>query len=157
GESECVREGYAKEGGLWIGCDEALAPKTEAGSDLYLMPSLFEPSGLTQLYSLRCGPPPIVRTTGGLADTIADTTEETLVSSEPTGFRFQAYTPQALAATVRWAVHIYHDRPETFLRIVRNGMRADWSWDRAAAEYEKIYERLVAQREGTFYKRPGVV
>jgi starch synthase len=151
-----IRERYPKQVGLYIGFDEALAHKIESGSDLYLMPSLFEPSGLNQLYSLRYGTPPVVRTTGGLADTIADTTEETLVASEPTGFRFQAYTPHALAATVRWATHIYHDRPETFLRIVRNGMRADWSWDRAAAEYEKIYNRLVAERDGTLYKRPGV-
>jgi starch synthase len=151
-----IKERYPSQVGLYIGFDEPLAHKIEAGADLYLMPSLFEPSGLNQLYSLRYGTPPIVRTTGGLADTIADTTEESLVSSEPTGFRFQAYTPHALAATVRWAVHIYHDRPETFLRIIRNGMKADWSWDRAAAEYEKIYNRLVAERDGTLYKRPGV-
>ena len=125
-----------------------LAHKVEAGSDLYLMPSLFEPSGLNQLYSLRYGTPPIVRTTGGLADTIVDTTEESLVAKEPTGFRFQAYTPQALANTVRWATYLYHDRPDTFLRIIRNGMKADWSWDRSAAEYEKIYQRLVSEREG---------
>ena len=92
-----IRDRYPKQVGLYIGFDEALAHKIEAGSDLYLMPSLFEPSGLNQLYSLRYGTPPIVRTTGGLADTIVDTTEETLVSGEPTGFRFQAYTPQALA------------------------------------------------------------
>ena len=115
---------------------------------MYLMPSLFEPSGLNQLYSLRYGTPPIVRTTGGLADTISDTTEESLLTGEPTGFRFQAYTPQALAGTVRWATHLYHDRPGIFHRIVRNGMMADWSWDRAAAEYEKIYRRLVIERDG---------
>lgn len=143
-----IRERYPKQVALHIGFDEDLAHKIEAGSDLYLMPSLFEPSGLNQLYSLRYGTPPIVRTTGGLADTIADTTEETLKTGEPTGFRFQAYTPQALAATVRWAVHLYHDRPETFLRIIRNGMIADWSWDRAAAGYEKIYQRLVNERDG---------
>jgi starch synthase len=143
-----IRERYPKQVGLYIGFDETLAHKIEAGADLYLMPSLFEPSGLNQLYSLRYGTPPIVRTTGGLADTIADTTEETLISREPTGFRFQAYTPQALAATVRWATYIYHERPETFLRIVRNGMKTDWSWDRSAAGYEKIYQRLVTERDG---------
>lgn len=143
-----IRERYPKQVGLYIGFDETLAHKIEAGSDLYLMPSLFEPSGLNQLYSLRYGTPPVVRTTGGLADTIADTTEETLLSGQPTGFRFQAYTPQALAATVRWATHLYHDRPETFLRIVRNGMNADWSWDRAAAGYQKIFQRLMAERDG---------
>jgi starch synthase len=143
-----IRERYPDRVGLQIGYDEALAHKVEAGSDLFLMPSLFEPSGLNQLYSLRYGTPPIVRTTGGLADSILDTTEESLASSEPTGFRFQAYTPQALFGTVRWATHLYHERPVTFRRIVRNGMKADWSWDRAAAEYERIYHRLVAEREG---------
>jgi starch synthase len=143
-----IRERYPNQVGLYVGFDETLAHMIEAGSDLYLMPSLFEPSGLNQLYSLRYGTPPIVRTTGGLADTIVDTTEESLLTGEPTGFRFQAYTPQALAATVRWATHLYHDRPDTFLRVVRNGMRADWSWDRSAAGYEQIYRRLVAERDG---------
>ena len=77
-----------------------------------------------------------------------DTTEESLATGQPTGFRFQAYTAPALAATVRWATHLYHDRPDTFLRVIRNGMKADWSWDRAAAGYEKIYNRLVADRDG---------
>ena len=143
-----IRERYPQQVGLYIGFDEKLAHRIEAGSDLYLMPSLFEPSGLNQLYSLRYGTPPIVRTTGGLADTISDTTEESLYLGEPTGFRFQAYTQQALAGTVRWATHLYHDRPETFLRIVRNGMKADWSWDRAAIGYEKIFRRLMMEREG---------
>jgi starch synthase len=143
-----IRERYPKQVGLYIGFEEKLAHKVEAGSDLYLMPSLFEPSGLNQLYSLRYGTPPIVRTTGGLADTIADTTEETLLKGEPTGFRFQAYTAQALAATVRWAAHLYNDRPETFLRVIRNGMKADWSWERSATGYEKIYQRLIMERDG---------
>ncbi len=143
-----IRERYPTQVALHFSFDELLAHKIEAGADLYLMPSLFEPSGLNQLYSLRYGTPPIVRTTGGLADTIADATEETLKAGAPTGFRFQAYTPQALAATVRWATHLYHDRPETFLQIIRNGMKADWSWDRAAAGYQKIYQRLVAERDG---------
>jgi starch synthase len=134
--------------GLYLGFDETLAHQIEAGSDLYLMPSLFEPSGLNQLYSLKYGTLPIVRTTGGLADTIRDTTEETLVSAEPTGFRFQAYTPQVLAGTVRWAAHLYHDRPGTFDRLVRNAMAADWSWDIAAVGYDKIYRRLMAERDG---------
>ncbi len=142
-----IRERYPDRMGLYIGYDDVLAHKIEAGSDLFLMPSLFEPSGLNQLYSLRYGTPPIVRTTGGLADSILDTTEESLATSEPNGFRFQAFTPQALFGTVRWATHLYHDRPVTFRRIVRNGMRADWSWDRSATEYQKIYERLVAERD----------
>ena len=143
-----IRERYPKQVGLYIGFEEGLAHRIEAGSDLYLMPSQFEPSGLNQLYSLRYGTPPIVRTTGGLADTIADTTEETLVSGNPTGFRFQAYTAQALVATVRWATHLYHERPDTFLRVIRNGMIADWSWDRSATGYQKIYQRLMAERDG---------
>lgn len=143
-----LRERYPDRVGLHIGYNEALAHKVEAGSDLFLMPSQFEPSGLNQLYSLRYGTPPIVRTTGGLADSVIDATEESLATGEPTGFRFQAYTPQALFGTVRWATHLYHERPVTFRRIVRNGMHADWSWDRSAEGYERIYRRLIAERDG---------
>ncbi|MEZ6140198.1 MAG: glycogen synthase GlgA [Zavarzinella sp.] len=145
---QAIQARYPDKVGLLLGFNEELAHQIEAGSDLFLMPSQFEPSGLNQLYSLRYGTPPIVRTTGGLADTIIDATEESLVLAEPNGFRFQAYTPQALTGTVRWATHLYHERPETFRRIIRNGMQADWSWERAARGYEKIYRRLVAERAG---------
>jgi starch synthase len=143
-----LRERYPLKVGLRIGFDEALAHRIEAGSDLYLMPSLYEPSGLNQLYSLRYGTPPVVRATGGLADTITDASEAHLEAGTATGFRFQAYTPQVLLGTIHRATEMYHHRPEQFLQVVRTGMRQDWSWDRSARAYEELYARLVAEREG---------
>src|SRR6476619_7503986 len=83
-----IRERYPKQVGLYIGFEETLAHKIEAGADLYLMPSLFEPSALNQLYSLRYGTPPIVRTTGGLADTIVEASDANLEAGTASGFRF---------------------------------------------------------------------
>jgi len=94
-----LRELYPLKFGLKIGFDEVLSHRIEAGADLYLMPSLFEPSGLNQLYSLRYGTPPIVRATGGLSDTIVEASDANLEAGTASGFRFQAYTPQALQST----------------------------------------------------------
>jgi starch synthase len=138
-----LRDRYPQQVGLLIGFDESLAHRIEAGSDLYLMPSLFEPSGLNQLYSLKCGTPPIVRNTGGLSDTVTDSTDENIANDKATGFRFQAFTPQAFLGAVHKALDIYHHQPEIFLQIVRCGMRQDWSWDRSAKEYETLYNNLV--------------
>ena len=141
-----LRERYPLKVGLMIGFDEGLAHRIEAGSDLYLMPSLFEPSGLNQLYSLRYGTPPIVRATGGLADTIVDASEANLDAGTATGFRFQAYTAQTLLATIQRAINMYHERPERFLHLIRCCMKQDWSWERSAKGYEEVYHRLVASK-----------
>jgi starch synthase len=142
-----IQQKYPDKFGLLIGFDEALAHRIEAGIDLFLMPSLYEPSGLNQLYSLRYGSPPIVRGTGGLADTIVDASENNLDAGLATGFRFQAYTPQALLATIARAVSLYRDNPDRFLHLMRCCMRQDWSWDRSAREYEQLYARLVSERD----------
>jgi starch synthase len=131
--------------GLRIGFDEGLAHRIEAGADLFLMPSLYEPSGLNQLYSMRYGTVPVVRATGGLADTVVDCTPQTLAEDRATGFSFVAYTADELLATVERAVTLYRDQPERWLQVVRCGMRQDWSWDRSAAEYERLYGLLCAQ------------
>jgi starch synthase len=144
-----LRERYPLKVGLKIGFDEPLAHRIEAGADVYLMPSMFEPSGLNQLYSLRYGTPPVVRATGGLADTIVDATDANLDACKATGFRFQAYTPQVLLATIRRALDMYRRQPERFLHLMRCCMRQDWSWDRSARGYEEIYQRLVAERDRT--------
>src|SRR5262249_39991732 len=91
-----LRDRYPNQIGLVLGFDESLAHLIEAGADVFLMPSRYEPSGLNQLYSLRYGTVPIVRATGGLADTITDCTPQTLANQMATGFRFDAYLPQAL-------------------------------------------------------------
>jgi starch synthase len=120
--------------------DEVLAHQIEAGADIYLMPSQFEPAGLNQLYSLKYGTPPIVRATGGLADTITDCTPQTLAAERATGFAFVPYTPTAFQSAVQRALTMYHDAQDQWLLLMRNGMRQDWSWERSALEYEKLYD-----------------
>jgi starch synthase len=126
-----------------IGFDEDLAHRIEAGADIFLMPSVYEPSGLNQLYSLKYGTVPVVRVTGGLADTIVDTTDETLTKGTATGFSFHAIAGWALRETVERALDIYRNRPKDWLQIQQTGMRQDWSWNRSAAEYERLYRRLA--------------
>jgi starch synthase len=143
---EHLRGRYPRRVALAFKFDETLAHRIEAGSDLFLMPSRYEPSGLNQLYSLRYGTPPVVRATGGLADTVRDTTPETLAAGTATGFSFVAQTPEALRDTTLRAISLFRERPADWQRIMATGMRQDWSGDRSAAEYERLYERLVSTR-----------
>jgi starch synthase len=138
-----LRRQYPSQVGVTIGFDETLAHKIEAGADVFLMPSLYEPSGLNQLYSMKYGTPPIVRFTGGLADTVVDCTPATLAGGTATGFAFLARAPEALIDAVRRALHLYRDQPEQWLRLVRIGMRQDWSWERVAVEYDKVFSALL--------------
>lgn len=133
-----------------IGFNDALAHRIEAGSDLFVMPSRFEPCGLNQMYSLRYGTVPIVRRTGGLADTVQNYNE---ADGSGTGFSFEDLTPEALANTIGWGLSTYYDRPAHFMRLRESGMRQDFSWDRAAAEYESLYRRAYRMRRGTDF--PG--
>jgi starch synthase len=122
--------------GAHIGFDEGLAHLIEAGADLFLMPSHFEPCGLNQMYSLRYGTVPLVRAVGGLADTVVDCAPGVRGA---TGFVFQDYTPEALLVTLRRALSTFSNR-RRWLALQRAGMRRDYSWDRSAREYVKIYE-----------------
>ncbi|MGL4421456.1 MAG: glycogen synthase, partial [Gemmataceae bacterium] len=140
---QAFRARHPQQVGLYLGFNEGLAHLVEAGSDLFLMPSRYEPSGLNQLYSLKYGTPPVVRATGGLADTIVNSTEESLAQGVGTGFAFRDYTASALYETVKWALSLYRGRPQLFQTVVRNAMRQDWSWDRSAIEYEALYHRLL--------------
>ncbi len=115
-----------------IGYDNALAHKIEAGADIFLMPSLYEPSGLNQMYSLRYGTVPVVRATGGLDDTVDD----------ETGFKFQEYSGAALLAALRAALAAYK-QPFLWTEIMRAGMRKDYSWQASAGEYSALYRRLA--------------
>jgi starch synthase len=119
-----------------IGFDERLAHLIEAGSDLFLMPSRWEPCGLNQLYSLRYGTVPVVRATGGLEDTVQDYDP---AASAGTGFKFRDYSPQAMVTAIRRALAVYPDRA-AWRRIQQAGMRQDPSWDASAREYVKVYE-----------------
>ncbi len=119
-----------------------LAHRIEAGADMFLMPSRYEPCGLNQLYSLRYGTVPVVRATGGLADTIQGVTEGAADPGEANGFSFAEYSPLALNETLRRACEAYHNRP-FWQKLVATGMRQDWSWARSAAEYVKLYETTL--------------
>ena len=123
-----------------IGFDEGLAHLIEGGADLFLMPSRFEPCGLNQMYSLRYGTLPLVRATGGLADTVRNLDPAT---GEGTGFSFVEYSPQALLGTLRWALSIYQNR-DLWRRMQVAGMQQDFSWEASAREYVKVYERRRA-------------
>jgi starch synthase len=123
---------------------ERLAHLIEAGADMFLMPSRFEPCGLSQLYSLKYGAVPIVRATGGLVDTVTNTTDETLAAGTATGFSFHDYSAFALGETLRRAVSL-HSRRDVWERIVLAGMKQDWSWNRSAKEYIALYEKMLAQ------------
>ena len=126
-----------------IGFSNAVAHAIEAGSDMFLMPSRYEPCGLNQLYSLKYGTVPVVHATGGLVDTIVDTNEETLCKGEATGFRCDRYTTEALDRTLRRAVSCYRDHADTWARIVETGMRQDWSWARSAEHYEQLFGQAI--------------
>ena len=115
-----------------IGFNERLAHRIEAGADIFLMPSRFEPCGLTQLYSLRYGTPPVVRATGGLADTVVDCTPQTLSSGSANGFTFEAPDAASLLAASRRAIAAWQQR-KLWRRLQKNGMAADFSWAKAAA------------------------
>jgi starch synthase len=122
--------------------DERLAHRIEAGGDLFLMPSRYEPCGLSQLISLRYGTVPVVRRTGGLADTVSPFVRvEGLVRG--TGFVFQDATAAAFLAAIREALQIYADR-ETWQVLVKAGLETDVSWERSATDYVALYDRMVS-------------
>jgi starch synthase len=137
-----LAEQYPNQVGIYLGFDEKLAHLIEAGSDAYLMPSQYEPSGLNQLYSLKYGTPPIVRGTGGLADTVTDTNADTLANGTATGFVFQDYSADALREAGLRALDVWSRNHDQWNAIVRNGMRQDWSWSRSAASYVGLYRKI---------------
>ncbi len=124
----------------------SLAHQIEAGADMFLMPSQYEPCGLNQLYSLKYGTVPVVRATGGLADTVTDTHEATLADGTANGFSFHDYSAGALSDTLARACETYRDR-SLWQRIVDVGMRQDWSWTQSAGEYSQLYGQIVARHK----------
>jgi starch synthase len=120
-----------------VAFDNAIAHKIEAGADMFLIPSRYEPCGLNQIYSLKYGTVPIVRATGGLDDTIEPWDART---GRGTGFKFTDYTGEALLATIKQALLAYRD-PSSWQMLMKNGMSRDFSWGASAREYGKIYER----------------
>ncbi len=130
---EWLRRSYPDRVGIYIGYNNQLAHKIEAGADMFLMPSLFEPCGLNQIYSLKYGTLPIVRLTGGLADTIRDGVN---------GFTFFDFTSSFFFDSVRRAVDTYRTQPETWRQMMITAMDQDFSWNRSAEKYLDVYRRL---------------
>ena len=121
-----------------LGYDETMSHNIEAAADIYLMPSTFEPCGLNQLYSLRYGTLPVVRNVGGLADTVIDTTEETIEDGSANGFVVTEHTAEALSKGIKRALELYKDK-DLWSQLQRNAMGRESSWQKSASEYVSLY------------------
>jgi starch synthase len=133
---------FPKKIAVKVAYDNALAHKIEAGADMFLMPSRYEPCGLNQIYSLKYGTVPIVRATGGLDDTIEPWDAR---SGKGTGFKFTEYSGESLLLTIKQALEAYQDRT-SWQVLMRNGMSKDFSWNASARDYGKVYERVKQMR-----------
>jgi len=137
---------YRGRAGSYIGFDNYRAHLIEAGCDFFLMPSLFEPCGLNQMYSQRYGTLPIVRATGGLDDTVENYNE---LTGEGTGFKFREPSSHTLYYTVGWAVSTFFDRRAHMLKMIRAAMERDFSWERSAGMYMEAYEKAMDNKQKT--------
>ena len=133
---------FPKKIAVKVAYDNAIAHKIEAGADMFLMPSRYEPCGLNQIYSLKYGTVPIVRATGGLDDTIEPWDAR---SGKGTGFKFSEYNGESLLLTIKQALSAYRDQT-SWQALMRNGMNKDFSWNASAREYGKIYEKVRQMR-----------
>ncbi|WP_086738949.1 glycogen synthase GlgA [Erythrobacter colymbi] len=131
--------------GVRIGYDEALSHRLQGGGDAILIPSRFEPCGLTQLYGLAYGCVPVVSRTGGLADTVIDANPAALAAGVATGLQINAVNPAALASGISRAVALYH-QPGAWKRLQTNGMKADFSWGASGAAYAGLYRQLIGEQ-----------
>jgi starch synthase len=127
--------------------NDVLAHKIEAGADIFAMPSRYEPCGLNQLYSLKYGTVPVVRATGGLVDTVTNTTPETLAAKTATGFSFEAQNSSLLDATLRQAVEAYWQNQSAWRQMVMTGMQQDWSWTASAQMYLEAYASACRRKQ----------
>jgi starch synthase len=137
----------------YIGFNNELSHLIEAASDIFLMPSKYEPCGLNQIYSLKYGTVPVVRKTGGLADTVLDWNEYLAQGMEiGTGYSFSDYTPSALLHSVKRAVGDFHNK-EVWKKIQLNGMEKDYSWEKSAKLYQQMYEQAITNRGQSNWNR----
>jgi len=125
--------------------DEPLSHLIQGGADIMLVPSRFEPCGLTQLYGLRYGCVPLVSRVGGLADTVIDANEAAVEAGVATGVVFAPATAEALQEAIHRAIRLY-DRPKLWRKMQRRGMKSDVSWDLSAEKYAKLYRRLLGEK-----------
>ncbi|MCD6406124.1 MAG: glycogen synthase, partial [Planctomycetes bacterium] len=136
---------YPDKAGMFLTFDNRLAHLIEAGADMFLMPSRYEPCGLNQMYSLKYGTVPIVRATGGLADTVINATDANVKAGTANGFSFEPYEGGALLGALRSALDAFEDK-KRWAALVQAGMGQDWSWARSAAEYEKLYDETLKKK-----------
>ena len=132
--------------GLNLGFSNEYAHRIEAGSDMFLMPSQYEPCGLNQMYSMAYGTVPIVRGTGGLADTVVNATHETCEYGTANGFSFGEFSEEALRTAVKSALQMYNQHRLIWNQLMQAGMKRDWSWRRSAKQYEELYRRTIESK-----------
>jgi starch synthase len=140
---EKIHEKYPNKFGVFLGFNESLAHLIEAGSDMFLMPSRYEPCGLNQLYSLKYGTIPIVRATGGLEDTIKDIN---INDGTGTGFKFKKYDGAELFKVIKKAIKVHSDK-KIWRKIMKSGMAQDFSWINSAKKYITLYKKLIKEKE----------
>ncbi len=140
---ESIRKRYPEKMGLHLGFNAILAQRIYAGADMFLMPSRFEPCGLGQMISLRYGTIPIVRYTGGLADTVNDYNPDT---GSGNGFGFYEYSGKELFRTIKRALQIYREKPDQWDKLVKNALCLDFSWARSGAEYLQLFQEAINMR-----------
>ncbi len=133
---------YPKKISVTIGYNEELSHQIEAGANIFLMPSKFEPCGLNQMYSMCYGTIPIVRRTGGLADTVIDATPENIKNKTATGFVFENKSSEELLSCVQRALQSFREK-KTWKQLQINGMKRDFSWHTSAKQYVSVYESLM--------------
>ena len=134
---------YPQQAGIRIAYDDRLAHKIEAGADIFLMPSKYEPCGLNQIYSLKYGTIPVVRATGGLDDTI---TSYDPVTRRGNGFKFTRYDAKEFLNAVKQAIRFY-SQPEHWNQLLQNAMSADFSWKRSAEAYLQLYRKSLEKKK----------
>lgn len=135
-----IKERYPDKIGLYIGFNAVLAQRIYAGSDIFLMPSRFEPCGLSQIISLRYGTIPVVRATGGLAETILDFDEN---RDEGNGFSFAEFSPKEMLKAIERALRVYNEEPDTWKMLVDRALRQDFSWNKPAERYQELYHSAI--------------
>ncbi len=141
-QAKALAKQYPGQVAVMIGFDEKLSHLIEAGIDIFLMPSRFEPCGLNQMYSQRYGTPPIVHATGGLVDSVVDCSPEALAQSSATGFVFSEMTAQGLFACIQRALLVYQDK-KSWSKLLSTGMSKDFGWQASAMKYHEVYEAVL--------------
>lgn len=141
---EYLSKKYPDRVGVTIGFDDELAHLIEAGSDFFIMPSLYEPCGLNQIYSMLYGTLPIVRATGGLADTVQNFDEDT---DTGTGFVFYDIKSEALKNTIGWALSTWYNKHQSYLKLQQQAMNQNFGWTKAVKQYEIVYKKAIERRQ----------